>query len=145
MTDGPGPPPLAVLDTGVAFDGDGVAYATVVLDVGGRPDVADLARVHAVEGIGDLVTSLEPVPGGLTLHVRLDHPVRARFGVAFELPAHRPVLDHAAITGALLLATTAPEGVDPGREHPNPLWLAVDLDGERLAALVALLDGPGPP
>jgi thiamine biosynthesis lipoprotein len=126
--------PLRIVEAGITFDADGDVYPTVVLDVTGRPDVADLARVHDVEGIGDLHTLLEPVPGGLTLHVRLAHPVRAEFSVAFELPAHRALLDLAAAAGHLLLATTAPS------EHgANPPWLAVDLDGPRLATLLDLL------
>jgi len=148
VTDPPGPGrpgptvPLRIVDAGITFDADGDVYPTVVLDVAARPDVADLARVHAVEGIGDLHTLLEPVPGGLTLHVRLAHPVRAEFSVAFELPGHRALLDLAAAAGHLLLATS-----EPSQHGTNPPWLAVDLDGPRLAAVLDLLGprggGPG--
>ncbi len=129
------PPPLAVLDAGITLADDGTAFPTVVLDVTGRPDVADLARVHAIEGIGDLTTTLEEVPGGLTLTVRLTRPVRATFAIAFRLPEHLEVLEHGALTGNLLLATTT-----PAAEGENPPWLAIDLDGPRLAALLAALE-----
>ncbi|MBK9178276.1 MAG: hypothetical protein IPM45_01650 [Acidimicrobiales bacterium] len=129
---------IAVLDVGITFDADGTAYPTVVLDVVERPDVADLARVHAIEGIGDLSTTLEVTDVGLILTVRLTRPVRARFSIEFGLPDHLEVLEHAALTGNLLLATTTPASCDGGA----PLWLAIDLDGSRLAGLLAALERP---
>jgi hypothetical protein len=123
--------PIAVLDVGVTVGDDGVAYPTVVLDVAARPDVADLARVHAIEGIGDVATSATLTGTGLVLTVRLTRPVRASFSIAFELPDHLEVLVHAALTGSLLLATTV-----PSPEGDDPAWLAVDLDGVRLAELL---------
>jgi hypothetical protein len=128
--------PIAVLDAGITFADDGTAYPTVVLDVAGRPDVADLARVHAIEGIGDLTTSLAVADPVVFLTVRLTNPVRASFTIAFSVPEHLEVLEHAALTGNLLLATTT-----PSPDGDNPLWLAIDLDGPRLAALLARLDG----
>jgi len=122
---------IAVLDAGVTVGDDGVAYPTVVLDVAGRPDVADLARVHAIEGIGDVATSAAITDTGVMLTVRLTRPVRAAFSIAFVLPDHFEVLVHAALAGSLLLATTA-----PSPEGDNPLWLAIDLDGVRLAELL---------
>jgi hypothetical protein len=122
---------ITVLETGVAYGEDGVAFPTVVLDVADRPDVTDLPRVHQVEGIGDLVTFLEPTDDGVVLTVRLTRPVVAELSVRFLLPAHLPVLGHAALAGHLLFATTPPAAVGD-----NPAWLAVDLDGQRLAALL---------
>lgn len=124
-------PAVAVLEAGITLGDDGTAYPTVVLDVAGRPDVADLARVHAVEGIGDVATSVAVTEAGLLLTVRLTRPVRAAFSIAFVLPDHLEVLVHAAVAGSLLLATTAPSATGD-----NPLWLAIDLDGERLAAVL---------
>lgn len=129
---------LAVLDTGVTFDDDGTAYPTAVIDVTDRPDVADLPRVHAVEGIGDLTTTLQVTDVGVTLTVRLTSPVRAAFALSFELPAHRGVLVAAARSNQLLLATTTPE---PAGDHPA--WLAIDLDGPRLGRLLDGLAGSG--
>jgi hypothetical protein len=127
--------PIAVLDAGITFADDGTAYPTVVLDVADRPDVADLARVHAIEGIGDLTTTLTVAHTRVFLTVGLTSPVRATFTIAFTMPEHLEVLEHAALTGNLLLATTTPT---PDGDHP--LWLAIDLDGPRLAALLATLD-----
>ncbi len=135
-----GGPALAVLDTGVTVDDEGTAYPTVVLDVGDRPDVADLPRVHAVEGVGDLTTTLEMTDRGVDLVVAMTSPVRAGFSVAFELPAHRGVLAAAARSNQLLLATTTPNASDA-----HPAWLAIDLDGVRLAGVLARLDPPGGP
>jgi hypothetical protein len=129
---------IAVLDSGVTFDEDGVRYPTVVIDVSNRPDVADLARVHAIEGVGDITTLLTIDGDTAVLTVQLTRPVSTEFSIAFPLPESRAVLDDAATTGNLLLATTPPgDGTDR-----HPLWLAIDLDGERLAAL---LDGLGKP
>jgi hypothetical protein len=62
--------------------------------------------------------------------VRLTVPVRCSFALAFRLPEHRPVLDDAVEHGQLVLAST-----DPGEAATErPLWLALDLDGEALAA-----------
>lgn len=122
---------ITVLETRVAYGEDGVAFPTVVLDVADRPDVTDLPRVHRIEGIGDLVTFLEPTDVGVVLSIRLTRPVLAEFAVRFLLPEHLPVLGHAALAGHLLLATTP-----PAEAGENPAWLAIDLDGHRLAALL---------
>jgi len=131
-------PPVAVLDAGITLADDGTAYPTVVLDVAGRPDITDLARVHAIEGIGDLTTVLAMADDGLYLTVSLTSPVLASFTIAFSVPEHLEVLEHAALTGNLLLATTA-----PSPDGDNPLWLAIDLEGRRLAALLAAFDRDG--
>ena len=153
--------PLVVIDTGVTESDDGTRYPTAVIDATGRPDVTDLARVHAVEGIGDVATFLElidpalidpelidRVPSGpaLLLTVRLTRPVIAEFTVRFELPAGLAVLADAAVAGHLLLATTVPDvspaGEAPGVDAPDvdasrhPAWLAVDVDGARLAEVL---------
>lgn len=126
-------PPLSVLDTGITVADDGTPYPTAVIDVSGRPDVADLARVHAIEGIGDITTSLTFQGDAAVLTVSLTRPVTSEFAVAFPLPECRPVLEHAAETGNLLLATTSPS-LDG---DANPLWLAIDLDGARLVELLS--------
>jgi hypothetical protein len=90
---------IAVLEAGITFGDDGSAYPTVVLDVAGRPDVADLARVYSVEGIGDVATSAAVTEAGVSLTVRLTRPVRAAFSIAFVLPDHLEVLVHAAVAG----------------------------------------------
>lgn len=133
----PADEPIEVLDTGVTVDEDGTAFPTVVLAVADRPDVADLPRVHAQEGIGDIRTLVDVHGDELLMTVLLTAPVTARFTVRFSLEEHVEVLAHAAVAGHLLLATSDPN-------DDRPLWLAIDIDGPRLAeVLVPLLGGHG--
>jgi len=132
---------FVVVDTGTTIDGDGGHWPTAVIDADGHPEILDLARVHAIEGIGDIATEAalldidasSVVDGSaeqlLALSVRITSPVRAAFVVAFVLPAHREVLDAAVGEGHLVIATT-----DPDRATADqPLWLAIDLDRQSLA------------
>ena len=128
---------LVVIDFGSTIGRDGQRYPTAVIDASDRPDVSDLARVHAIEGVGDISTSIVPVPVDgqhtvVVLMVSLTSPVTAEFGMAFLLPDHRALLEDAADVGCLLIATTTP-APDGGE---NPPWLAVDLD--RASVLAAL-------
>lgn len=125
---------LPVLSTGVTVDATGERHPTVVVDASGRPEIADLARVHAVEGIGDIATEAAAVPIGdgiwrFFLAVIISSPVKCTFVLEFALPSDRHVLDEAAAAGRLVIATTPPEraGLD------QPLWLAIDLDAGALA------------
>ena len=134
-------PPLEVIGAGTTVAEDGTPYPTVVLDVTGRPDVADLARVHAVEGIGDVETDAVVTDDAVVLTVRLTRPVRVSFDVRLAVPGLLEVLTDAVIAERLLLATTPPSSVG---EHP--LWLAIDLDGPSLAAaLLPVLRRDDPP
>lgn len=125
------PGPVAVVGSGWTVDGDGALHPTVVLDVADRPDVADLPRVHATEGVGDLTTLLQRDGDDVLLWVRMTSPVRAAFAMRLSLEDHSAVLDAAALANRLVLATSEPNG-DRG-----PLWLSIDLDGPRLAELLA--------
>ena len=137
----PGPDAVAILSCGTTLSEDGTLHPTVVLDVGDRPDIADLARVHALDGVGDIRTSLRVEGSTPTLQVQLTTPVDASFRIAFATPEHHRTLVEAAVMGTLLLATSAPE--DAAHETA---WLAVDIDGERLAeGLIAALGGAGQP
>jgi hypothetical protein len=53
---------LPVLDTGTTIEATGDRLPTVVVDARDHPEIADLARVHAVEGIGDIATEAAAVP-----------------------------------------------------------------------------------
>ena len=124
---------LPVLDAGTTIDTAGEHLPTVVIDAGAHPEIADLARVHAIEGIGDIATEAVAVPTGddawrFLLAVIISTPVRCSFVLEFALPPHRHVLDDAAAAGHLVIATTPPEraAVD------QPLWLAIDLDARSL-------------
>jgi hypothetical protein len=124
--------PIDVIGSGVTIADDGEPFPTVVLDVTDRPDVADLARVHDADGIGDLVSHARPADGAVILTVDMTSPVVAVFSVRVEVPAHLEVLVRAAAAGHLLLATTAPTALGE-----DARWLAIDLDGGQLAGVLA--------
>lgn len=129
-----GAPLLPVLDMGTTVAVDGERLPTVVVDTADHPEVADLARVHAIEGIGDIATEAICVPVGeghqLLLGVRVTIPVRCTFALGFTLPMHRPVINDAAATGQLVIATTDPTRAADDQPH----WLAITIDQSRLAA-----------
>ena len=133
---------LPVLEAGTTIAADGEHLPTVVIDASGHPEVADLARVHAIEGIGDIATEAAAIPTGerlwrFLLAVIISTPVRCSFVLEFALPDDRRVLDEAVAAGRLVIATTPPEqaAVD------QPLWLAIDLDARSL--IDALPDSSG--
>lgn len=101
---------------------------TVTIDVSQSPEVADLARVHAVEGVGDVSTHAIRQDDSVVLGVQMTTPVRAMFAVAFSYAQHREFLKDVAEAGALIFATTDVENAD----DDQPLWLSVDIDGGAL-------------
>ena len=101
---------------------------TVTIDVSQSPEVADLARVHAIEGIGDVSTHAIRQDDAVVLGVQLTTPVRAIFAVAFSYAQHREFLKDVAEAGALIFATTDVENAI----EDQPLWLSVDIDGSAL-------------
>ena len=101
---------------------------TVTIDVSQSPEVADLARVHAVEGIGDVSTHAIRQNDAVVLGVQLTSPVQAIFAVAFSYVQHREFLKDVAEAGALIFATTDVENAI----EDQPLWLSVDIDGSAL-------------
>ncbi len=101
---------------------------TVTIDVSQSPEVADLARVHAVEGIGDVSTHAIRQNDAVVLGVQLTSPVQAIFAVAFSYAQHREFLKDVAEAGALIFATTNVENAI----EDQPLWLSVDIDGSAL-------------
>ena len=101
---------------------------TVTIDVSQYPEVADLARVHAVEGIGNVTTHAIREDDTVLLGVQLTSPVQATFAVAFSYVLHRDFLNEVADAGTLVFATTDTETAH--EEHP--LWLSVFIDGAAL-------------
>ena len=101
---------------------------TVTIDVSQSPEVADLARVHAVEGVGDVSTHAIRQDDSVVLGVQMTSPVRAMFAVAFSYAQHREFLKDVAEAGALIFATTDVENA----HEDQPLWLSVDIDGGAL-------------
>jgi hypothetical protein len=108
----------------------------VVVDADGRPDVADLPRVVATDGVGDLrcgigVDDTGPAVGWrLRLEVLIDHPVQCRYHLVVPWATWRLWLRHAAAAGAIAI------GVDGG----DPNWLVLDVDPDRLLGVLDLLD-----
>ena len=107
---------------------------TVTIDVSQSPEVADLARVHAVEGMGDVSTHAIRQDDAVVLGVQLTTPVRAIFAVAFSYAQHREFLKDVAEAGALIFATTDVENAI----EDQPLWLSVDIDGSALLETLRL-------
>ena len=101
---------------------------TVTIDVSQAPEVADLARVHAVEGIGDVNTHAIRQDDAIVVGVQLTSPVQAMFAVAFSYALHGDFLKEVAEAGSLIFATTEVEAAHEDR----PIWLSVDIDGDAL-------------
>ena len=131
---------LPVIDVGLSVGEDGETAPTAVVDASDHPDVADLARVHAVEGIGDIRTTAQRlrVSGTdlLVLGVVLSRPVKASFALAFDLATTGAFLDEVAAIGRLVIATTDPHAAAQDR----PTWLAVDIDGAALRDAIATMN-----
>ena len=107
---------------------ENVWMPTVTIDASQSPEVADLARVHAVEGIGDVSTHAIRQDDTVLVGVQLTSPVQATFAVAFSYALHQEFLEEVADAGSLVFATTATESAHEDR----PLWLSVDIDGTAL-------------
>ncbi|MEM7287222.1 MAG: hypothetical protein AAF480_12785 [Actinomycetota bacterium] len=125
-------PVFIPIDAGRTIDEAGVELPTVVIDAADSPQVADLARVHATEGVGDIRTDAIRVDDLVLVGVRMTVPVRAAFAIALDALAHRPLLDDVVAAGALVIAHTDPQASE------RPPWLAVDIDGPALAARIEL-------
>ena len=126
---------VPTLSVGAILDpADGSVLPALVLDPSDRPDVADLVRVQAAEGVGDLrcglgVWDLGPPETWLVrLEVAVDHPVRCHFHTVIDWTTHRVWLDSVAGAGAVALGTGDAEG----------RWLVLNVDPERLTPLLTL-------
>ena len=121
-------PLFVAREIGRTLSDENVWLPTVTIDVSQAPEVADLARVHAVEGIGDVSTHAIREDDTIVIGVQLTSPVNAMFAVAFSYALHREFLEEVADAGSLTFATTDVEAAH--EEHP--LWLSVDIDGDAL-------------
>jgi hypothetical protein len=101
---------------------------TVTIDASQSPEIADLARVHAVEGIGDVSTHAIRQEDSVVVGVQLNSPVQAIFAVVFSYSLHRDFLYEVADAGTLVFATTNTQTAHEER----PLWLSVNIDGDAL-------------
>ena len=107
---------------------ENVWMPTVTIDVSESPEIADLARVHAVEGVGDVNTHAIRQDDAVVIGVRLTTPVEAMFAVALSYSLHREFLHEVAVAGTLVFATTNTKNAHEER----PLWLSVFIDGAGL-------------
>ena len=121
-------PLFVALEIGHTLLDENTWMPTVTIDVSQSPEVADLARVHAVEGIGNVSTHAIREDDTVLIGVQLTIPVHATFAVAFSYELHREFLNEVADAGSLVFATT--DTVTAHEEHP--LWLSVDIDGAAL-------------
>ena len=129
-------PCFAVQEIGHTLVGGNVWMPTVTIDVSDSPEVADLARVHAVDGVGDVSTIALRQDDAVVIGVRLSKPVEAIFAVAFHYELHKEFLREVSDAGALVFATT--NTAHAGEEQP--LWLSVDIDGSSLRRTLMLDD-----
>ena len=121
-------PVFVAQEIGHTFIDENVWMPTVTIDVSQSPEIADLARVHAVEGIGDVSTHAIRQDDTVVLGVQLNTPVQAIFVVAFSYSLHREFLYEVADVGTLVFATTNTEKA----QEERPLWLSVFIDGAGL-------------
>ena len=140
MADAPSDPPVFLAqDVGSTIGEDGCHHPTVVIDVSNNPEVADLPRVHAIDGIGDVSTAAIRTGDAVVLGVQLTRPVTAAFAVVFDFTMHEQFLNEVADAHSLTFATTSPADASVDQ----PLWLSVDIDGERLREALANPIKPG--
>ncbi|NQW59215.1 hypothetical protein HQ459_00405 [bacterium] len=121
-------PVFIVEEVGRTLVGDNTWFPTVAIDVSHSPEIADLARVHEIEGIGDVSTHLMRQDDSIVLEVQITVPVEATFAVVFSYALHREFLYEVADVGALTFATTDTLLAS----QQQPLWLSVDIDGDAL-------------
>ena len=129
-------PLFAALEIGHTLLDENTWMPTVTIDVSQSPEVADLARVHAIEGIGNVSTHAIRQDDTVLVGVQLTIPVQATFAVAFSYELHREFLNEVADAGALVFATTDTETA----HEEQPLWLSVDIDGDALRQTLQIDD-----
>ena len=120
-------------------DIEGRLLPAALLDASGRPDVADLPRVHSMEGVGDLRCSVslvglgEAEGPGITFTVEVDHPVSCHFSLTLGWSSHEEWLRAVAASGSMTL----------GFGDGSGSWLSLNIDPDRLGhVLGGLPDGP---
>ncbi len=124
--------PLPVVSVGatlVESDETTIALPAVVVDASGRDDVADLARVHHTEGIGDVRTLALRQGDNIDLSVTLTSPVFCSFTIRFDADDPTEFLASVCSAGSLVIATSQPDS--------GELCLAVDIDGPALAKVLS--------
>ena len=137
---------VPVASVGAVVDPDlNEEVPAVCLDARDRPEVGDLARVHASEGVGDLRLGLgvwdlgPPTDWLVRLEVVVTLPVVCRFFWCVAWEEHLAWLDRVASIGVVAVGTLGLDG-EPGGD-----WLVMNVDAERLApVLLDLKERAGP-
>ncbi len=129
-------PVFVPLATGTTLDADGVRLPTVVIDTAEAPEISDLARVHAIDGVGDIRTEAVRTGSLIVLGIRMTVPVEATFAIAIDIDQHHDFLADVVSRDGFVIAHTDPERAALER----PTWLAVDIDGEALAVHLDTVD-----
>ena len=129
--------PLHIVSAGTTIDTDGISFPTVVVDVSERPDVRDLARVVAADGVGDLTTKgdvgMDPQGRAvIRLTARATSPVQVEFSLVFPMPAYAELLGDAARMGCLVIAVATGDPPEIDSDH----WLGLDVDSLALQRMV---------
>ena len=131
-------PVFLTQDCGHVVDVDGSRTPTVVIDASSSPAIADLARVHAIEGIGDIRTEAVRSDDLLLLGIRLSVPVQATFVIAFELDRHAGFLADVVQEQSLAIAHT-----DPARAAERCPTLAFTLESHQPVEVARFLGERG--
>jgi hypothetical protein len=125
---------------------DQVQFPIVQVATRGRADVADLPRVHMLDGpVGDVWTQWALANSGgdplfwALLEVEFQRPVVCRFRLAFRSDKHRQVLETTAESGLLGLAT-GPLHVDPDGRLRGPAIVIQTANHEYLQAFLIAAD-----
>lgn len=132
----PGTSPDPSDDVDASTGGGAVLLPAVVIDTRDRADVADLVRVSASEGVGDLRCGLgaddtgAPEAWRLRLEVLVDHPVACRFHLVVPWLEWRTWWRSVATSGAVVLNLG---GIDAS-------WLVLDIDPRALGAVLDILE-----
>lgn len=156
---------VPAVSLGLVMANDTELLPAVLLDATTRPDVADLARVHDFDGIGDLRCGFgacdigDPEDWLVRFDVAVDHPVMCRFHTVVSWSVNTDWLDAVAAHGAVALGTqtsvpptdlsgqhsqTHTGNVDQvGQQHrsvpADEAWLVVNVDPTRLAPVLDYL------
>lgn len=94
-----------VADGGLAVRGQagGRLVPVVMIDMAGRPDVAELVRVHEHSGMGDCSSQWGGSSNRLILQLRFQRPIELAIGLTFELPQQAGLVDQILAAKAVIL------------------------------------------
>jgi hypothetical protein len=94
-----------VADGGLAIKGQvgGRLVPVVMVDMTGRPDVAELVRIHEHLGMGDCFSQWAQAGNRLMLRLQFERPIELAIGLTFELPQQAGLVDQILSARAVYL------------------------------------------